>query len=75
MMVMNHDRAVQWEMCNDAAIGRAKVTINLPADRVLADSAMIDQVIALVFDHLAQGAVELRVRTAEPAIPGAQRSA
>jgi len=74
-MIVNQDRAVRCEMRNDTAIGRAKMTINLPADRVLADSAMIDQVIALVFDHLAQGAVELRVCAAEPAMLGAQRSA
>jgi hypothetical protein len=41
--------------------------IDLAADRVLANGELIDQAIGRVFDHLAYGTVELRIRVVEQA--------
>jgi hypothetical protein len=38
-----------------------KTTIDLPADSVLTDDALIDQVIDQIFDYLAEHVLELRV--------------
>jgi hypothetical protein len=51
---------VQPELAN-----YSNMIINLPAARVMDDSALIEQVIGQIFDRLGQAVVELRV-LAEP---------
>ena len=61
-MVALNDQA-QWrkDIWLDAVVGRPTTIIDLPADWVLTDDALIDQVIDRIFDHLAEHVVELRV--------------
>ena len=62
MMAKNDNGAGSPAICISVATGHAQLTVTLPAERVLADSTLIDQLIALIFDRLAQGPVELRVQ-------------
>ena len=57
----DHDGVLCCEEYVDQRAGRTKTTIDLPADRVLRDSGLIDCVIAAVFDQLGHMAVEVRV--------------
>jgi hypothetical protein len=68
MMTQNHDVAQQTKTYEGRASGRTKMTIDLPADHVLRDSALIDRMIGLTFDRLGRVAVEVRVR--ETSAPG-----
>ena len=61
MMTQNTNIAGQWDEERWTA-GPATLTIDLPADRVMQDSTLIDHVIARAFDQLAHIAVTLRVR-------------
>ena len=46
---------------NSEAAGRTKTIIDLPVVGVLTDSALIDLVIAEIFDQLGQAVIELRI--------------
>jgi hypothetical protein len=71
MMTLHHDAAHQWNGRNRRSAGQAKLTIDLPAERALQDSTLIDQAIAQVFARLGQVAVELRIHEAATAAHGA----
>jgi hypothetical protein len=61
-MITQHTAAAhQWNE-QRWTTGPATLTIDLPADRVMQDSTLIDHVIAMAFEQLAHGSVELRVR-------------
>ena len=60
MMTLNAYAAEQADSQNDVE-RQTSMIINLPAERVLGDSALIEQVIGQIFDHLGQAAVELRI--------------
>jgi hypothetical protein len=64
MMAQNSTAAQRWNSRRRQAAEQAKLTIDLPADRALQDSALLDQVIALAFERLGQIVVELRIREA-----------
>lgn len=55
----SHERDVM--MWRDTTIGTRRI-IDLAAECALSDSDLIDQAVALVFDHLSEWRVELRVR-------------
>jgi hypothetical protein len=61
ILARNDNNSRQLGKRTAAASGDGKLTIALPAERILADSALIDQVIGLIFEDLAQWTVELRV--------------
>lgn len=61
MLTLDHDGMRCCEECLDQRDRRTKTTIDLPADRVLSDSSLIDCVIATVFDQFDSMAVEIRV--------------
>jgi hypothetical protein len=61
MLMLDHDGIRCCEERLDQRAGRTKTTIDLPADRVLRDSSLIDCVIAAVFDQFGSMAVEIRV--------------
>jgi hypothetical protein len=61
MTALNYGATPEWNEHGCGASGRTKITIDLPADRVLQDSALIDRLIGLAFDRLGQIAVEMRV--------------
>jgi hypothetical protein len=61
MMAQNSNTAHRWNGQRQPTRGQTKMTIDLEAERVLQDSALIDQVIALAFERLGQVAVELRI--------------
>ena len=61
MMTLHHDAAQGWSGRRRRTTSQAKLTIDLPAERVLQDSTLIDHAIALVFERLGQVAVELRI--------------
>jgi hypothetical protein len=67
MMALHQDAAHRWNRRTRRTNDQAKLTIDLPAERALQDSALIDQAIALVFERLGQVAVELRI--CEPSGP------
>ena len=60
MMTLNEYARGQADS-QDESDGRISMIIDLPAARVLGDSALIEQVIGQVFERLGQTAVELRV--------------
>ncbi len=60
-MTPNEYAARQADSQNEAD-GRASTIIDLPADLVLGDSALIEQVIGQIFERLGREAVELRVQ-------------
>jgi hypothetical protein len=62
MMALHHDAAHRSNRRRRRTSDQAKLTITLEAERVLHDSALIDQAIAEVFERLGQVAVELRLR-------------
>jgi hypothetical protein len=70
MMTLHRDAAHRWNGQRRGASDQAKLTIDLPAERALQDSALIDQAIALVFERLGQVAVELRIRETSAAAHG-----
>jgi hypothetical protein len=61
MLTPDYAEARRGEAQDDETRGPTKITILLPVNRVLRDSAVIDRVIAAVFDRLGHTAVELRV--------------
>ena len=61
MAALNDQAQWQKDIWLDAVAGRPTTIIDLPADWVLTDDALIDQVIDRIFDQLAKHVVELRV--------------
>jgi hypothetical protein len=70
MMTLHHDAAHRWNGRRRRTSDQARLTIDLAAERVLQDSMLIDQAIALAFERLGQVAVELRIRETEAAAHG-----
>ena len=62
MLTQNPNAALRWNGRRQRTRGQTKLTIDLPAERALQDSALVDQAIALAFERLGQVAVELRIR-------------
>ena len=60
MMTLNEYAAGPADSQKEAD-GRASMIISLPAERVLGDSALIEQVIGQIFERLWQAPVELRI--------------
>jgi hypothetical protein len=60
MMMQNTNAAHQWNE-RSWTTDQRKMTIDLPAERVLQDSTLIEQMIAMAFDRLEHFVVELRV--------------
>ena len=60
-MALHHDAEHRWNGQRRPASDQAKLTIDLPAERVLQDSTLIEQAVALAFERLGQVAFELRI--------------
>lgn len=60
MMTLNEYAVGQADSQNEND-GRISVIIDLPAEHVLDDGALIEQVIGQIFERLGQTTVELRI--------------
>ena len=66
MLILDRDGVRIGNGWADHTAGQTPVTIDLPADLVLRDSAVIDRLIDAVFDRLWNGTIDLRVRVPPP---------